>query len=240
MKKKFDFWVWPAIYIAMMGISNFIVKHVLHATYGSSDYVAKMMPFLLVMVLATLGFLAIQRENLVVQWKGEKRYKLILPMFVPLVIMAVTYWFTKGNLSSSFLTPLFVTLLVGIGEEVTFRRILVTDLMKKMPFQEALLYSGLIFSSLHAVNVFAGMPVGQMLSQLVSTFVAGLCFTLLYLYTKNIYIMIIQHWLWDYVLLSGAVKSFPIFEPVMLALTLAEFVLLFILYREAKAKNGNL
>lgn len=166
--------------------------------------------------------LYLQREKLKEPWTGKGRYGLFLLLFLPNLAIALYFILTNFRLDSAFLIPLAVTLLVGIAEELMFRRVLFIGLLKEMPFSKALVLSSIVFSLLHSVNVFAGLPVQAMLMQLVSTFLAGLFYALMYWYTKSICLMIASHWLWDYVLLGGATTQVPAFGAVMLAMTVLQ------------------
>lgn len=186
------------------------------------------------MVVCSIIFLNMRKKYYVQEWIGKGRYKLYLLLFIPLLIMSAVYIITNGRINSSFLIPMAVTLLVGIGEELTFRRILFTGMLKNLSFSKAVLLSAIVFSLLHFVNIFAGMPFPQMMIQLVTTFFAGLYYELMYAYTKNIYLMIFEHWLWDYILLSGASTKIQVFGAVMIAMTIAQFVVMLILLKKIK------
>lgn len=192
------------------------------------------MPFLFLMVVCSIIFLNMRKKYYVQEWIGKGRYKLYLLLFIPLLIMSVVYIITNGRINSSFLISMAVTLLVGIGEELTFRRILFTGMLKNLSFSKAVLLSAIVFSLLHFVNIFAGMPFPQMMIQLVTTFFAGLYYELMYAYTKNIYLMIFEHWLWDYILLSGVSTKIQVFGAVMIAMTIAQFVVMLILLKKIK------
>lgn len=117
---------------------------------------------------------------------------------------------------------------------MTFRRILFRGLLSREVFLKAVLLSAIGFSLLHFVNIFAEMPISQMLMQLMMTFIAGLYYLLMYVYTKNIYLMIVEHWFWDYILLSGATTSIPVFGGVMVGMTFAQIVVMLILLKGYK------
>lgn len=169
------------------------------------------------------------------EWKEKGKYTLYFLLFLPQVAMALFFIFTHGSLNRAFLVPLAVTLCVGIGEEVMFRRILFHGLLKTMDFKKALLLSSIIFSLLHSVNVLAGLPFSQMLMQLLMTFLAGLYFALMYYYTKNIYLLIIGHWLWDYILLlGGAAQQIPVFGMIMSLMTFLQIAITILLLTSKK------
>lgn len=178
------------------------------------------------------------KKKLAVPWKERGRLPLFLIMFLPLSAMTIYYMVKNGSMTYAFAAPAAATLLVGVAEETMFRRILYIRLLRLFRYQsfkKPLLISALLFSLLHAVNYFAGFPAQQVLMQLVTTFVAGLFYILMYDYTKNIYLMILMHFLWDYILLSGATKQIPVFGTAMGVLEVIQIiVLLALLYRKWK------
>lgn len=48
-------------------------------------------------------------------------------------------------------------------------------------------------------------------------------------YTRNIYLLIIMHFLWDYILFSGATKQIPVYAVLMGILQAAEIVIMLVL-----------
>ncbi|PHP53062.1 CPBP family intramembrane glutamic endopeptidase [Actinomyces ruminis] len=219
-------------YIIGMGASNVIVYNFSHVSYYDAGYTKALLPFLFVLTLGTLACFAALREQLAPMHSGPGKYPLFLILFVPLVGMSLYYIFTNGSLTAAFLTPLAATLLVGIAEEMMFRRILYVGLTQERhgaQANRALLVSAIIFSLLHAVNLFAGAPLTKVLGQLGATFVAGLFFALMYDYTKSITLMITQHFLWDYVLVGGAADKLPVIGSAMGVLTAVQFIIMLVL-----------
>ena len=231
-KEIFKVLLWPLLYTLGMGLSNYIVYHHYHVEYGGDGYVNAMLPFLVVLAAGTLICLFIQRKRLSLPWKDGGRLPLFLIIFLPLVAMTIYYLFTNGSFTYGFIAPLAVTLLVGVAEETMFRRILfirLLGLFKERGFKKTLLISAVCFSLLHAVNLLAGLPGPQVLMQLAVTFVAGLFYVLMFEYTRNIYLLIIMHFLWDYILFSGATKQIPVYAVLMGILQAAEIVIMLVL-----------
>lgn len=176
--------------------------------------------------------LFIQRERLTLPWKERGRLPLFLVIFLPLAALTLYYLLTNGSFTYAFIAPLAVTLLVGVAEETMFRRILfirLLGLFQERGSKKALLISAVCFSLLHAVNILGGSPAPQVLMQLAATFVAGLFYVLMFDYTRNIYLLIIMHFLWDYILFSGATKQIPVYAVLMGILQAAEIVIMLVL-----------
>lgn len=234
LKKEIDSTLlWPALYILGMGLSNYTAYHFYHIEYGDDGYINAMLPFLAALAAGTLSCLFAQRERLSLPWKERGRLPLFLIVFLPLVAMALYFLLIKGSFTYAFTAPLASALLVGVAEETMFRRILfirLLGLFQERGFKKALLISALCFSLLHGVNVLGGAPAPQVLMQLVATFVAGLFYVLMFDYTRNIYLLIIMHFLWDYILLGGAIKQIPVYAGLMGFLQIAEIVIMMVLF----------
>lgn len=226
--------LWPILYTAGMGLSNYIVYHHFHISYGSDSYASSMLPFIAILTAGTLICFLLQKKQLALPWTGQGKLPLFLILFLPLAGMALYYFFIGGELTKAFLLPLLTALLVGIAEEMMFRRILYVTLLRSFPEQgskKPLFISAALFSLLHAVNIFAGSTVPQVLIQLAATFVAGLFFALMYEYTRSIFLMIATHFLWDYILLSGAVHKIPAFAIVMGLLEVMQVLIMLVLLK---------
>lgn len=224
--------LWPLLYTLGMGLSNYIVYQFYHIEYGGDGYINAMLPFLAALAAGTMICLFIQRERLTLPWKERGRLPLFLVIFLPLAALTLYYLLTNGNFTYAFIAPLAVTLLVGVAEETMFRRILfirLLGLFQERGFKKALLISAVCFSLLHAVNILGGSPAPQVLMQLAATFVAGLFYVLMFDYTRNIYLLIIMHFLWDYILFSGATKQIPVYAVLMGILQAAEIVIMLVL-----------
>lgn len=224
--------LWPLLYTLGMGLSNYIVYHFYHIEYGGDGYINAMLPFLAALAAGTMICLFIQRERLTLPWKERGRLPLFLVIFLPLAALTLYYLLTNGNFTYAFIAPLAVTLLVGVAEETMFRRILfirLLGLFQERGFKKALLISAVCFSLLHAVNILGGSPAPQVPMQLAATFVAGLFYVLMFDYTRNIYLLIIMHFLWDYILFSGATKQIPVYAVLMGILQAAEIVIMLVL-----------
>lgn len=231
-KGIFTVLLWPLLYTLGMGFSNYIVYHHYHIEYGGDGYINAMLPFLSVLAAGTLICLFIQRDRLTLPWKERGRLTLFLIIFLPLAAMTIYYLLTNGSFTYTFIAPLAVTLLVGVAEETMFRRILfirLLGLFQERGFKKALLLSAASFSLLHAVNILGGSPAPQVLMQLAATFVAGLFYVLMFDYTRNIHFLIIMHFLWDYILFSGATKQIPVYAVLMGILQAAEIVIMLVL-----------
>lgn len=231
-KEIYSFMLWPLLYVVGMGISNFIVYYHYGIEYGGEGYTSAMLPFLAILALGALICLFFHRKNLALPWSERGSLPLFLIVFVPLVIMALYFVFTRGSFTPAFIAPLMLTLLVGLAEETMFRRILFIRLLRlfqNQGFIKPLVISAVCFSLLHAVNILGGLPAPQVLAQLATTFIAGLFYGLMFDYTRSIYLLVIMHFLWDYILFSGATQQIPAFTIIMGILQAAEIIIMLVL-----------
>ena len=229
------------IYIAGMGISNLLTYRVFNVSYNNADFAETLLPFIALLALGSLCAFMALREQLPAPQR-PRRYRLFLVVFTPVVGMTLYYWGTYGEPTVSFATPLVATALIGFAEEMMFRRVLYVGLLQEprgTQIQGALLGSAAVFSLLHSVNILGGLPLPNMLAQLVTTFVAGLFYALMYDYTKSIGLMITLHFLWDYLIFSGAATKIPVFSAVITVLNIAEFIIVVVLLTK-RWKQGNL
>lgn len=118
-----------------------------------------------------------------------------------------------------------------------FRRVLFVSLLKQSDLASAVIDSAIIFSLLHSINVLGGLPFGQMLIQLIMTFIAGIFYALMYHQTKSITLLVVSHWLWDYLVLGGASQKYPLIGIATTVLMLMQLlVVLFFVLKQRKAK----
>lgn len=227
------------LYIAGMGLSNYIVFSRLHISYDSKEYVGAILPFLGALATASLICCIACKNRLIPSWEKRGRLTPFLMVFLPLIAMAGYYALRNASLAPAFLLPLAAALLVGIAEETMFRRILYVGLLRDFHGLglKPVLISAAMFSLLHAVNIFAGSPPTKIFAQLVLTFIAGLFYALMYDYTRKIGLPILLHFLWDYVLLSGAAEQIPVFGILMGVLEATEIVVILVLLNRKRKEH---
>ncbi|MBD1858751.1 MULTISPECIES: CPBP family intramembrane glutamic endopeptidase [Leptolyngbya] len=195
------------LYTAIMGIGMFYMKTFMGINYGQPEMM-NLLWFILIMLnivnvfwvtryfsWQTIGFRRLNRQQLL--W------------FLPLIAVLIATWvvflsgLARASLSAaqwqSFALVGFTTLLVGFGEEIMYRGIVLHAFLTTNRVRWAMLVSAIAFSLLHAVNVFGGVPLLAVPIQLLNTFQFGFLFAPLMLKLNNILPLIIFHWLWDFV-----------------------------------------
>lgn len=99
-------------------------------------------------------------------------------------------------------------MLVGISEELMFIGIVLIGFLSKNGKVLSIIFSALLFASLHFVNVFGGLTFGSMAFQAGSAFVYGILAGCMRVRIKNIAPFMLFNFLWDMMLMSNEfVKS---------------------------------
>lgn len=200
-----------SIYIGIMGSAMFYMKTFQDISYGDPRMVDSLWPVLIVLNAVCVFFV-----TRYFSWQeiGFRRLNLrqlgwFLPPVSALIAMSVIYLsaFASASLDAAQWRLLgvigFTTLLVGFGEEMMFRGIVLHGFLKTKGVLWAMLVSAVGFSSLHAVNIFGGTSLFQTFFQLVLTFLFGFLFAPLMIKLNNILPLIIFHWLWDFMTISA-------------------------------------
>jgi uncharacterized protein len=198
------------VYIAIMG-AGMVYLGAKGITYGSPEMFDPFWPIMILLNIVNIVFVV-----RFFGWRNVGFGKLDatqLIWFLPFLLLLAYKWYVSIGAMSAFPADSpnwrtiaffgFVTFLVGTGEELAFRGILLHSFLGKQSsrsrFALAMLVSAIGFALLHSVNYFGGEPLPDMLWQLVYTFLWGLMFAPLMLRLKNIIPLMIAHWLWDFV-----------------------------------------
>ncbi len=213
-------------YVLFLAIAQVIVHHVNGSSYGTIAYLRHVLPYLIVACVGLVAFFKFRLESrLVPPWDEAGNKALYLVIFIPVLALSIATLILSATTDNPIVLPVFLTLLVGITEELGFRRILFVFLLKRTSLLKAATGSAVIFSVAHSINILSGAPLKQVTSQLLFTFVAGLMLSLLYEYTRWIYAVIVLHWLWDYILLSGIPKDNSIVSIAVVILLITQILL---------------
>ncbi len=88
-------------------------------------------------------------------------------------------------------------LIPGIWEEIAFRGVILTLLMKKYSKRKSIIIDGILFGSAHLVNFFRGADLISTLVQMVFATTIGFAFAYMYIKTECLIPGIIAHYLID-------------------------------------------
>jgi membrane protease YdiL (CAAX protease family) len=128
-----------------------------------------------------------------------RRWTIIAPAFV-LVLALLNLVFTEwGNIGADFLIAgLVVGVLVGFGEELTTRGLLLVGLRARLREVLVWLSTCLAFGLIHSVNILLGAPVVGTLQQIVLAASQGSAFYALRRVTGSLIWAMALHGLWDF------------------------------------------
>ena len=101
---------------------------------------------------------------------------------------------------------LYISFIAGILEELIFRLLIISVLLRKRREKKqlygALMISTVIFALAHGGNIFYGAGIGVSIMQMISAMAMGTAFGLLFLRTRHILPGMILHTLHDIIALS--------------------------------------
>lgn len=193
-------------YIAIMALGMFTTGHVFGITYGDPEMV-----YVLVFFEVAMSIYAVVMARRIfghwhcgfgpIDWRGMWW---LAPSFLVIAVLFAAALFT-GTVSVSLLvlTVIVTMILVGFSEELMFRGIVLKGALREVSVLKAILISSALFSSLHAVNVLAFVPLDGMVQQLVLTFIFGLAMACFALRVNSLVPLIVFHALWDMVQFLG-------------------------------------
>lgn len=102
---------------------------------------------------------------------------------------------------------IFNTALVGFSEEVMFRGIFYSALRDRLNIWPAIVWTSVVFGAVHVLN---GFLTGDFVSsgiQALAAATSGLVFIAIRLRTGSLWVAILYHALWDWVLFIGVVGA---------------------------------
>lgn len=231
-------------YTAAMGAGMVYVKRTTGVGYSDPGFLEHFIWILLGLATASVLYCVIFRRDAAIPFAKGRRWGMYAIIMAPIVVLFAVGLVLTGTASWTFFAAILATLLVGIGEELTFRRVLFGALLKRSAEHGrtvvgAVLMSSLAFSALHAVNVLGGQSVRKVAIQMVLTFLAGILFAVLYLQTRSLVALIVFHWLWDALTAIGLEKVLTWLPPVMGLLVVLQSVIGLVLlhrYRDVTAR----
>lgn len=222
----------PLFYTAAMGAIVAYLHHVQGANYGSAEFIQGAV--LGVGPLAVVSFAYCRWQRSALPDAAPRGWRIMLLPMVPTAAMMLYALATRAQASWAFAAPLLLAIVVGVGEELVYRKVVLSSLLRTTSPRRAIVLSAVMFSALHVVNVFGGQSGVDTTRQLISTFVAGLAYAVMYLYTRRIAWLIVAHAMWDYVGLSGAVAPGSPLASVALVVPILEVIAMVVILRRHK------
>lgn len=195
------------LYTAIMGIGMFYMKTFMGISYGQPEMMNLFWFIMIILNVLNVFWVTRYFSWRAIGFRPLDRKQLL--WFLPAIIVLIAMWvvflsgLARASLSAAqwqlFALVGFTTLLVGFGEEIMYRGIVLHAFLTTGRVRWAMLVSAIAFSLLHAVNVFGGVPLLAVPIQLLNTFQFGFFFAPLMLKLNSILPLIIFHWLWDFV-----------------------------------------
>ena len=110
----------------------------------------------------------------------------------------------------TIISGLIISIGVGIVEELLFRSQVFEEFLKYKSKLQSLIYSSLIFGSVHLLNISSLGSIPIILVQVGYTFFLGMVLGIIYLNSKNILLPIIFHILFNFINDILVIELFPI------------------------------
>lgn len=226
MKKIFLPTLVAIIYTVVMALGWLINPY----DYGTLKNVIYMIPILF--GLSVFSILIVAKSKIKSKPNILKPNRLLLVFVIIIGYLLVCNFLAYQE--AMVLTPfrdlsllLLATMLVGIGEEFTYRGYIFNALEKYNNTRKALLYSSILFGLLHSVNVIAGVSLTAAVIQVILTTAVGYAFGALYLRTgRNLILIAVLHGLYDFLVfhfthlkdLNGSTINTTLTVPLILIL----------------------
>jgi membrane protease YdiL (CAAX protease family) len=129
---------------------------------------------------------------------GVAHWILIYPVIAILCLLLIPASLGKFNDVSLYGWLLLNCLMVGISEELMFRGVLLSSMVRIYTFWRAAIILSLMFGMVHVLNGFiTGLFVESFGQAILATF-SGFMFLAIRVKTKSIVLAIIVHWFWDF------------------------------------------
>ncbi len=202
-KEKMAF-VAAAVYMAIMMLGMYTMKHIYGIEYSQPQMVTILVYFMPFSMASALFFYYKYFRGMAL---NRPRINLwIVEFFIAAIILAflqIHYGDYAGKDMTLVWTIVATTFMVGIGEEMLFRGIIFNAFKEKRGAYPAILMSAVIFGLLHITNILGGESVPEAMIQSASAGMSGIFFAWVFFKTKNVIPTMIYHWVWDMFLIMG-------------------------------------
>ncbi|SFE04131.1 hypothetical protein SAMN02910327_00192 [Peptostreptococcaceae bacterium pGA-8] len=222
------------IYTTIMAIGIFICKQFKNVSYLDSNFINTFIPFLIALTPFSVICYKKYNENV---GNHKSKHTIFMLLFTPVILISLFTIMKKFEFSNLFFIPLVGALLVGLNEELIYRGVIFTNVTEEKGLKKGIFISAFLFSLLHTVNILGGLSFSQVATQLVTTFIAGIFLALSYRNTKNIWLLVVYHGLWDYISLSGIGKIYPIVDIIVVILSIVELTVSLVLLKNIRKKS---
>lgn len=113
-----------------------------------------------------LGFAECKRFFRQISFGMLVAFATLLPVLLGLYLLGIRVWdsthpWTLSHLGGKLIIALLMALLIGIGEELLFRGLLLTSLRRKLPLITSIIVSSLYFAALHFLKPQIHLPESE-------------------------------------------------------------------------------
>lgn len=186
-----------------------ISRNITYNKYGT-DLLLEMLYTALVLIVMLLF-----KNSYVFTDKKQKFLKSIALGFPMLIIATISLLQNLSSLNGfnvgNFINLLLLTIFIGIAEEFLCRGWLQNEFIERYGDTKkhiilSILFSSLIFGSIHFSNMLGGQGFIETIMQVIQATSAGLLLGSIYYKTKNIWAVIFLHGIYDFCLMLGNIN----------------------------------
>ena len=213
------YWIWMVILFVMVLLSQQVVASIMQGNLSSAKYGAEATFEILWSGLVLLIVLLFKNKYIFTQ-KMEGFFaslKYILPELLLsgfFCLIGLLNIFTSGNpasLASVFNLALYC-LFIGIVEEFLCRGWLLNEFLERYSNNKkeiilSIIFSSLIFGVIHFINVGETQSFIETCVQVMNAAAGGVFLALVYYKTKNIWVVVASHAIWDFSIFLSDVSS---------------------------------
>lgn len=197
----------PAIiYTLIMTVGIAASNHIFQTPYATPGFTTVILLPLIVATTFTLWVAKTQNIDWVGQWKNWRAWAWVSPWLAAQIVLAIALGIQlpkHSNLWANTLITLVACLLVGIGEEVMFRAVVLKLAQRRVRIYSAMIVSAVLFSALHLGNILGGLSGSDTIAQLKDTLIFGLAAAPIAILSHTLIPLIVMHSAWDFLLLSS-------------------------------------
>lgn len=174
-------------------------------------YVVAIAAGIIVMLLHKFHFRPELKSMASLSFFKDRSVMIVAIVFVLIDIIIVSLDCARLGFVLPGLTPFFGALMAGVTEEVVFRVLPVSVMMRaykdRNKYMPALLFPAIVFGLIHIQNLLAGANFGATVVQVISATIAGIFFAAIYLRTGSIVLPVFIHFLHDYMNVAIATQA---------------------------------
>ena len=198
MKKKDVLFV-ILVSIFFLALTRLPVKYAFAGSYARELTIVVIVGIITALAIITIRKLKLQAISGLVNHNYSNYWMLLLPFVFPGILFFINLRADCFGMDLSFFISLALTLVLGLWEELVFRGIIFSYLLKKhkKSFHIPILISSLVFGIGHSINVSMSSPV-SVLNQVIYAIFMGLLFAALLVRTRNIWLCGLMHGLLNF------------------------------------------